>query len=104
MELYNLSILANPRTGHVYYLRGLIQEQRGQLNRALADWRRCVARLPAHGDALAKLADYPSPNRPGMSWRVAAGAVVLVVVLTCAGLVLSQKHWTVIAEFVTQTY
>jgi tetratricopeptide (TPR) repeat protein len=103
MELYNLSILANPHTGHVYYLRGLIQEQRGQLNRAITDWRRCVARLPSHGEALAKLAEYHrSPPHHGMSWRVAAGAIALVVVLTCAGLFLSRERWTAIAEFITQ--
>ena len=103
MELFNLSILANPHTGHVYYLRGLIKEHRGQLNRAIADWRRCVARLPAHGEALAKLAEHhQSPPNHGMSWRFAAGAIVLVAVLTCAGLVLSGERWTAIAEFIAQ--
>lgn len=102
MELYNLSILTNPRAGHVYYLRGLIQERRGNLNRAIADWRRCLDRIPNHGDALSKLAEHKRRPHNRTGWRLAFGAIALMVLLTSAGLFLSQKHWTVIAEFVTQ--
>ena len=106
MELYNLSVLANPGPAHVYYLRGLIHEQRGQLNRAVADWKRCIARLPRHGDALAKLARYDRRSaaaRP-QRWRLAIGALVLIVALACAAFLLAWNDWAITADLVTSKF
>lgn len=77
VELYSLSILTNPRPGHVYYLRGLAKEKNGNVNRAIADWQRCVDRLPNHGDALAKLAQYKRRPQRRTNWRLVFGAAAL---------------------------
>jgi len=44
MQLYDYSIRLNPRAAHVYYLRGNLHEGIGNIDRAIADWRRCLAR------------------------------------------------------------
>src|SRR5438552_2593377 len=56
MELYDLSVRLNPRAAQVYYLRGCLKEQLGELNRAIADWQRCLSRHRDHSAAVGKLA------------------------------------------------
>ena len=82
LELYNLSIFMNPRAAHVYYLRGLIRERRGEMNRAIADWKRCQARHPTHFGAREKLLHCePAPSR-APHWRLAyAAALAALIVL-----------------------
>jgi hypothetical protein len=75
LELYNLSILMNPRAAQAYYLRGLIKEQRGEMNRAIADWKRCRDRHPTHFGAREKLLHFePTASRaPKLASRLRRG-------------------------------
>lgn len=88
MELYNFSIRLNPRTADVYYLRGCLKEELEQINRAIADWKRCLDRNPKHAGAVRKLAQYgvAAPGSGLPSWAVAVGAGTgAVVVIVLAG-------------------
>jgi tetratricopeptide (TPR) repeat protein len=85
MELYNYSIKLNPRAGQVYYVRGCLFEELGNLNRAIADWRRCIAQLPRHHQALRKLAEHGHVAQTPSHWRLAYGAAVLAALLILAG-------------------
>jgi tetratricopeptide (TPR) repeat protein len=88
LELFDLSVQLNPTQGHVYYLRGCLHAELGDPNRAIADWRRCVARLPRHRDAqrrLAQLGQYaaqPIAPRWGYLW----GAVAILLLIALVGL------------------
>lgn len=83
MELYDLSVRFNPGAAQVYFLRGCLKEELDQINRAIADWKRCLLRLPNHAGATQKLAQYGiSGIRSGWpSWAIATGAVAGVVVI-----------------------
>jgi tetratricopeptide (TPR) repeat protein len=86
LELYDLSARLNPRSAEVYYLRGCLKEELEQINRAVADWKRCVHRLPTHAAAIQKLAQYGVAETGSCwpSWAIATGAgmgAVVVVVL-----------------------
>jgi tetratricopeptide (TPR) repeat protein len=86
MELYNLAVELHPRNGHVYYLRGCLYAEFGDPRRAIADWKRCLARLPRHADARRRLMDIEQHTRS--SWQQPTSllgvTVVLVVVLLVA--------------------
>lgn len=90
LELYNLSIRANPRPGHVYYLRGLAQEEKGNVNGAIADWQRCLDRLSTHGNALAKLAEFKRHPERRANWRLAFGAAALAAIAALVGFLVAQ--------------
>ena len=84
MELYELSIRLNPRQAHVYYLRGCLYAVLRQRAKAVADWNRCLARLPRHRDATQKLADLGERVQLGLppwAYVCGAGAVLLLVAL-----------------------
>jgi hypothetical protein len=83
MELYDLAVRLNPGAGQVYFLRGCLKEELEQINRAIADWKRCLERLPKHAGASQKLAQYGiSGVRSGWpSWAIATSAVAGVVVI-----------------------
>ena len=83
MELYDLSIRLNPNAGQVYYLRGDLHERNGDLNRAIADWKRCLKRLPAHPGARTKLG---TETRFAAHWAYVAGSCAVLVLLTMAGI------------------
>lgn len=88
MELYNFSIRLNPRAADAYYLRGCLKEELEQINRAIADWKRCLDRHPKHAGAVRKLAQYGVAELgSGLpSWAVAVGAGTgAVVVIVLAG-------------------
>lgn len=87
MELYDLSIELNPSEGEVYYLRGCLHAELGDPNRAVADWRRCLVRLPRHRDAQRRLAEMGQPSqaivpRAAFVW----GAVAVLLFFTLVGL------------------
>ena len=81
LELYNLSILMNSRQAHVYFLRGLIKEQRRQLNHAIADWKRCRDRHPTHFGAREKLLHFEPAASRAPHWRLAYAAVALALIV-----------------------
>ena len=83
MELYDLAVRFNPGAAQVYFLRGCLKEELDQINRAIADWKRCLHRLPKHAGATQKLAQYGITGvRSGWpSWAIATGAVAGVVVI-----------------------
>jgi tetratricopeptide (TPR) repeat protein len=88
MALYNLSIRMNPRAAHVYYLRGCLKEELEQIDRAIADWKRCLDRHRKHAAAVQKLAQYGVADLgSGLpSWAIAVGAGAgAVVILVLAG-------------------
>jgi tetratricopeptide (TPR) repeat protein len=83
MELYDFSARMNPGAAHVYFLRGCLKEHLEQINRAIADWKRCLLRHPNHSGAIQKLAQYGvrGAGSGWSSWAIAAsaGAGVLVI-------------------------
>jgi tetratricopeptide (TPR) repeat protein len=94
IQLYDYSIRLNPRAAHVYYLRGDLHEEMGNIDHAIADWRRCLARLPGHKDAAGKLAWHRAPSTL-FPWATAVGtfaAVLLLAAVGCLGLAILQKH------------
>ena len=95
MQLYNYSIRLNPRAAHVYYLRGNVHEGLGNVDRAIADWRRCLVRLPGHKDAASNLARHRTGLPNTFPWATAVGtfaAVLLLALLGWFGFVILQKH------------
>jgi hypothetical protein len=86
LELYNLSILMNSRSAHVYYLRGVVREQRGEMNRAIADWKRCRDRLSTHFGAREKLLHFEPAASRTPHWRLAYAAVGLAALIVLIGL------------------
>jgi tetratricopeptide (TPR) repeat protein len=95
MQLYNYSIQLNPRAAHVYYLRANLHEGMGNVHRAIADWRRCLARLPGHKDAASNLARHRAGLPSAFPWATAVStfaAVLLLALLGWFGFVILQKH------------
>jgi tetratricopeptide (TPR) repeat protein len=89
MELYNFSIRLNPRAAEAYYLRGCLKEDLEQINRAIADWKRCLRSHPRHAGAIQKLGQYGVTGAgSGLpSWALAVGAgtgAVVIMVLVGA--------------------
>jgi tetratricopeptide (TPR) repeat protein len=87
LELFDLSVLLDPRDGHVYYLRGCLHAELGDPNQAVADWRRCLTRFPRHRDAqrrLAELGQYTQLATP--RWAYLWGAVAVLLFFTLVGL------------------
>jgi tetratricopeptide (TPR) repeat protein len=84
MDLYDFSIRLNPRAAHVYYLRGELHHTLGNINRAIADWNRCVVRHPQHKDARERLAvnraDVPSRFPWPVAIRTFAGVLLVSLV------------------------
>ena len=88
LELYDLSAQLNPGAAQVYFLRGCVKEELDQINRAIADWKRCLERLPKHAGATQKLAQYGiSGVRSGWpSWAIATSAGTgIVIIFVLAG-------------------
>jgi tetratricopeptide (TPR) repeat protein len=85
MQLYNYSIRLNPRAAHVYYLRGNVHEATGNIARAIADWQRCLARLPGHRDAASKLTRHRAQLPSSFPWATAASTFAAVLLLAVAG-------------------
>jgi tetratricopeptide (TPR) repeat protein len=87
LELFDLSIELNPREGQVYYLRGCLHAELGDPNRAVADWRRCLARLPRHRDAHRRLSETGQHAQAAMP-RAAFlwGAVAVLLFFTLVGI------------------
>ena len=84
--LVDLAIKMNPRAGYSYYVSGLIWEERGNGPKAIADWKRCLQRLPNFTDAAEKLARYESPTpRAGTSWALAYGSAALLALIGIVG-------------------
>ena len=84
MELYDLSVQLDPKEGHVYYLRGCLHAEMGDPNRAVADWRRCLAQLPRHPDAERRLTELGAKTQSFVRpWAYVCGvtAVLLLVIL-----------------------
>jgi tetratricopeptide (TPR) repeat protein len=95
MQLYSYSIRLNPRAAHVYYLRGTLHEEMGNIDRAVADWRRCLARLPGHKDAAYELARHHAQLPSSFPWATAASTFAAVLVLGMVGwlgLTISQRQ------------
>ncbi|HJZ44082.1 MAG TPA: tetratricopeptide repeat protein [Hyphomicrobiaceae bacterium] len=87
MELFDLSVQLNPREGRVYYLRGCLHAELGDPDRAIADWRRCLARLPRHRDAQRRLAEIGRSAQPMVPrWAYLWGAVAVLLFFTLVGL------------------
>jgi tetratricopeptide (TPR) repeat protein len=87
LELYDLSILMHSRPAHVYYLRGLVKEEKGELKRAIRDWERCLERHRTHHAARGKLSRYKGSPSPTVSpWRIAYGAAALAALIVLIGL------------------
>jgi tetratricopeptide (TPR) repeat protein len=87
MELFDLSVQLSPREGHVYYLRGCLHAELGDPDRAIADWRRCLARLPRHRDAQRRLAEIGRPAQPMVPrWAYLWGAAAVLLFFTLVGL------------------
>ena len=86
LALMDLAIKMNPRAGYAYYIRGLIWEERGNGLKAIADWKRCLKRLPNFTDATEKLLHYESAApRAGSSWALTYGAAAVLVLIVVAG-------------------
>ncbi len=87
LELYDLSIELNPREGQVYFMRGCLYAELGDPNRAAADWRRCLARLPRHRDANRRLSEMGHQAQAAMP-RAAFlwGAVAVLLLFTLVGI------------------
>jgi len=85
MQLYDYSIRLNPRAAHVYYLRGNLHEGIGNIDRAIADWRRGLARLPGHRDAAYNLARHRADLPIKFPWATAMGTFAGVLLLSVAG-------------------
>jgi tetratricopeptide (TPR) repeat protein len=87
LELFDLSIELNPREGQVYYLRGCLHAELGDPNRAVSDWRRCLARLPRHRDAQRRLSEMGQHAQAAMP-RAAFlwGAVAVLLFFTLVGI------------------
>jgi tetratricopeptide (TPR) repeat protein len=86
LALVDLAIEMNPRAGYAYYVRGLIWEERGNGLKAIADWKRCLKRLPNFTDAKEKLLRYESAApRPGSSWALTYGAAAVLVFIVVVG-------------------
>jgi tetratricopeptide (TPR) repeat protein len=85
MQLYNYSIRLNPRAAHVYYLRGNLHEEMGNIDRAIADWRRCLTRLPGHRDAASNLAQRRASIPSTFPWTTAVGTFAAVLLLALVG-------------------
>ena len=84
LALVDLAIEMNPRAGYAYYVRGLIWEERGNGLKAIADWKRCLQRLPTFTDAADKLASYESPAaRP--TWALTYGTAAVLVLIVVVG-------------------
>jgi tetratricopeptide (TPR) repeat protein len=81
MELYDLAIQLNPRAAHVHFLRGELHLKMGERNRAIADWQRCLQRLPRHDRARRRLADegIAQPTGGGLAY-IRAGVVALLLI------------------------
>lgn len=102
MELYNYSIKLNPRAGQVYFVRGCLYEELGNLNRAIADWKRCVARLPRHHQALRKLAERGHVSQAPFTWRIAYGALAVAALIILAGILYASTRNAVADSFECQ--
>lgn len=86
LVLANLSIEMNPRAGYAYYVRGLIWEDKGKGLNAIADWKRCLRRLPTCSDAAEKLARYEDPPpRAATRWALTYGTAAVVAVILIVG-------------------
>ena len=86
LALVDLAIEMNPRAGYAYYVRGLIWEERGNGPKAIADWKRCLQRLPNCTDAADKLVRYESPApRAAPSWALTYGSAALLALIVIVG-------------------
>jgi tetratricopeptide (TPR) repeat protein len=85
MDLYESSIRLNPRAGHVYYLRGNLRHEMADTNRAIADWRRCLLRLPRHADAKRRLAENVADPPAMFPWPIAVGTFASVLLISLVG-------------------
>jgi tetratricopeptide (TPR) repeat protein len=84
MELYNLAIELRPQDGHAYYLRGCLHAELGDPRRAVADWRRCLARLPRHRDAkrkLTEMSEHVQSSGQRLTSALSLTVAILVVIL-----------------------
>ncbi len=92
MMLYDLAARLNPRAAEVYYLRGCLEEELEKIDRAIADWKRCLDRHAGHAAARQKLAQYgvAEIGSGWPSWAIATGTGVgaLVVMLLASAYVL----------------
>jgi tetratricopeptide (TPR) repeat protein len=87
LELFDLSIELNPREGQVYYMRGCLHAELGDPNRAAADWRRCLARLPRHRDANRRLSEVGQRAQAAMPRSAFLwGAVAVLLLFTLVGI------------------
>jgi tetratricopeptide (TPR) repeat protein len=87
MELYEFSIRLNPNAAHVYYLRGNVHQVMGNINRAIADWKRCLHRQPGHLQARHRLAQSGINFHSTLSfpWPTAVATFAGVVLITLVG-------------------
>ena len=91
MELFDLSIQLNPGQGHAYYLRGCLYAELGDANRAIADWKRCLAQLPRHRDAKQRLADLGGHAQSFVQrWAYVCGVAAVVLLVILVGI---STHW-----------
>ena len=82
----DLAIKMNARAGYAYYIRGLIWEERGNGLKAIADWKRCLKRLPNFTDAAEKLLHYErAATRARSRWALTYGAAAVLVLIVVAG-------------------
>ncbi len=90
LALIDIAIKMNPCAGYTYYVRGLIWEERGNGQKAIADWKRCRQRLPNFTDAAEKLARYETQTpRTGHRWALAYGAAAVVALIVMVGVLVS---------------
>ena len=86
LTLIDIAIKMNPRAGYAYYVSGLIWEERGNGPKAIADWKRCLQRLPNCTDAAEKLARYESqPPHAGPHWALTYGAAAVLALIVMVG-------------------
>ena len=74
------------RTPGVRFAGGLIWEERGNGLKAIADWKRCLQRLPNCTDAAEKLSHYESAAAPRASnWALTYGAAAVLALIVVVG-------------------
>jgi hypothetical protein len=84
MHHYESSIRLNPRGGHVFFLRGNLRHEVGDTNRAIADWRRRLFRLPPHADAKRRLVENDAAPPAKFPWPIAVGTFASVLLISLA--------------------
>jgi tetratricopeptide (TPR) repeat protein len=85
LALIDIAIKMNPRAGYSYYVSGLIWEERGNGPKAIADWKRCLQRLPNFTDAAEKLARYESQAPRAGRWALTYGAAAVLALIAMVG-------------------